>query len=544
MTVRFNPPPNWPAPPIGWAPPLGWRPDPAWGAPPAGWQVWVEVAAAALDLAATPVLRAAAGVEQPATAANGTGRDRQNPLGEVEIPLFGARGRARDLAAEVGQLKIEMGACQGENDRLRTEMARLGMLSAMELERRQVDLTSEIAEQTAALQRQSREHAVALDRQAQEAAEHRRHDITVAEAQKARLEERLHELQQLIVVTEETALLQEVGIYRYRHPLTDAVAYQARLAQVQDRIRTMTRRDGGAVLAATGWTVNGSRVQGQAMVRDFSKLMLRAYNAEADNLVRSLKPYKLDSAVDRLTKVAATIVRLGKTMDIRIADAYHQLRIQELELTADHQEQLAEQKERERVERDRLREERRVEQELERERLRLDKQRQHYENMLAALAAKGDRDGAVRYQEQLAEIEQKIQAVDYRAANVRAGYVYVISNVGAFGKQMVKVGMTRRLDPLDRVRELGDASVPFKFDVHALFFSEDAVGIEAKMHACLSERRVNRVNQRREFFYATPHEVKEHLLALTGDLLQYDEMPEALEYHQSLAQNETATAAV
>jgi Meiotically up-regulated gene 113 len=104
--------------------------------------------------------------------------------------------------------------------------------------------------------------------------------------------------------------------------------------------------------------------------------------------------------------------------------------------------------------------------------------------------------------------------------------------------------MTRRLDPLDRVRELGDASVPFKFDVHALFFSEDAVGIEAKMHACLSERRVNRVNQRREFFYATPHEVKEHLLALTGDLLQYDEMPEALEYHQSLAQNETATAAV
>src|SRR5664280_3084707 len=270
MTVRFNPPPNWPAPPIGWVPPLGWRPDPAWGAPPAGWQVWVEVAAAALDLAATPVQRAAAGVEQPATAANGTGRGRQNPLGEVEIPLFGARGRARDLAAEVGQLKIEMGACQGENDRLRTEMARLGMLSAMELERRQVDLTSEIAEQTAALQRQSREHAVALDRQAQEAAEHRRHDITVAEAQKARLEERLHELQQLIVVTEETALLQEVGIYRYRHPLTDAVAYQGRLAQVQDRIRTMARRDGGAVLAATGWTVNGSRVQGQAMVRDLS----------------------------------------------------------------------------------------------------------------------------------------------------------------------------------------------------------------------------------------------------------------------------------
>ncbi|MFD0782353.1 GIY-YIG nuclease family protein [Micromonospora azadirachtae] len=94
--------------------------------------------------------------------------------------------------------------------------------------------------------------------------------------------------------------------------------------------------------------------------------------------------------------------------------------------------------------------------------------------------------------------------------------------------------MTRRLDPLDRVKELSDASVPFNFDVHALFFSDDAVGIEAKMHARLADRRVNLINQRREFFYATPQEAKEHLLELTGSLLQYEEIPEALEYRQSL----------
>jgi hypothetical protein len=98
---------------------------------------------------------------------------------------------------------------------------------------------------------------------------------------------------------------------------------------------------------------------------------------------------------------------------------------------------------------------------------------------------------------------------------------------------MVKVGMTRRLDPLDRVRELGDASVPFRFDVHALFFSDDAVGIEAQMHERLADKRVNRVNLRREFFFATPMEAKEHLLALTGNLLEFTELPEALEYHQS-----------
>ena len=138
-----------------------------------------------------------------------------------------------------------------------------------------------------------------------------------------------------------------------------------------------------------------------------------------------------------------------------------------------------------------------------------------------------------RRRSDLDEIDRSIEEVDYRAANVRAGYVYVISNIGAFGDRVVKIGMTRRLDPLDRVRELGDASVPFGFDVHALFFSEDAVGIEAELHRRLADRRVNRVNRRREFFYATPAEVKQHLLELTGSLLEYEEVPEALEYRQS-----------
>ncbi|MFF0371652.1 GIY-YIG nuclease family protein [Micromonospora sp. NPDC005087] len=131
--------------------------------------------------------------------------------------------------------------------------------------------------------------------------------------------------------------------------------------------------------------------------------------------------------------------------------------------------------------------------------------------------------------------EAAAEAVDYRAANIRAGYVYVISNIGAFREHMVKIGMTRRLDPLDRVRELSDASVPFNFDVHALFFSDDAVGIETQMHTRLADRRVNLVNQRREFFRVTPKEAKTHLLDLAGNLLQYEEVPEALEYRQSIS---------
>ncbi|MEV6301113.1 DUF4041 domain-containing protein [Actinoplanes sp. NPDC051861] len=480
VSLRFQAPPNWPTPPVGWTPPTGWIPDPTWGPLPPGWQLWVEDTPAPLP-------------PQPAQTAPGP-----------EIPFFGARGRARELAAELSELRAEIDRLRADNGQLRAEMNRLGAFSVRELEDYRHRLNREITDR-----------------------------VTAAHAEQAALNAKLDELRREVVVTEETALLQEAGVYQYQHPLSDAVAYQSALAQLQEQIKAMAKVDGGAVKAASGWTVNGSSAQGRTMLRDYSKLMLRAYNAEADNLVRTLKPYKLEAAVDRLGRVAATIARLGKTMDIQITEEYHRLRVRELGLTADFQEKVAQERERDREEKARLREERRIQQEIEKERERLEKERQHYTNALAALQANGDVAGAAQLQERLAQIDTAIQDVDYRAANVRAGYVYVISNIGAFGENMVKVGMTRRLDPMDRVRELGDASVPFTFDVHALFFSDDAVGIEAQMHARLAARRVNLINQRREFFYASPAEVKQHLMELTGNLLQYEETPPALEYRQS-----------
>lgn len=435
-----------------------------------------------------------------------------------KVSLFGARGRARELAAEV--------------DRLRAEQQRLGLLSVVELERRRDGLRHELDALVEQLATERQQATAALAKQTKDA----REQLGVLQSEVAALSAQ-------VVVTEETTILQEVGVYEYRHPLSDAVAYQAELQALREQIKVMTRKDGGAVSATTNWTVDGSAPKGRAMVRDFSKLMLRAYNAEADNLVRSLKPYKVDTAVDRLTKVTTTIAKLGKTMDIRISGSYHALRVRELELTADYLEKLAQEKEREREERERLREERKAQQEMERERTRLDKERQHFMNALQSLEAKGDEEGAARLRAQLADVDRAIEEVDYRAANIRAGYVYVISNIGSLGEQIVKVGMTRRLDPQDRVRELGDASVPFRYDVHALFFSEDAVGIETSMHQRLADRRVNRVNLRREFFYATPHEVKEHLADLAGELLQFDELPEALEFRQSRAEAQALSTA-
>lgn len=336
-----------------------------------------------------------------------------------------------------------------------------------------------------------------------------------------------------IVTTDETALLQEVGIYSYRHQLHDAIAYRSRLDSLQAEIKNLARTN-QAVLAATDWTVNGSKREGQKMVRDFSKLMLRAYNAEADYAVRSMRPHRLNSLIDRLFKSRETIAKLGATMHIRISDTYHSARVRELELASDFLQKKEAEKEAQRELRAREKEEAAVQRELDREREKLRKEQGHYEAALERLRERGDFAAVSEMEAKLAEIEAALRDVETRAANIRTGYVYVISNVGAFGDRMVKIGLTRRLEPLERVQELSGAAVPFRFDVHALIFSKDAVGLEAQLHQTFASRRVNRVNGRKEFFYVTPGDVRDALQRYAGQhLVEFTEEPEALEWRAS-----------
>lgn len=330
----------------------------------------------------------------------------------------------------------------------------------------------------------------------------------------------------------EAAEVQEAGFYTFNHPLQDAVAYKDALTQTQAQMKQLIRAK-NAVEATTKWTVDGSATKGTAMVRDFSKLLLRAYNSEADALVRALRPHTLTSAKSRLDKAAKAIERLGKTMSIRISPAYHRLRFRELELTADYLVKKQQEKEAERDRRAQLRDEAKARAEMEAALVKLRKEQQHYQQLIQRLDSSDERGLAVAL-EKLAEIGQSIEGVEARAANTRAGHVYVISNIGAFGPDMVKIGMTRRLEPMDRVIELGDASVPFRFDVHALVFHEDAVALETHLHQALAHRKVNQINTRREFFYATPSEVRGLLEKYAGSfLLEYKEHPDALEWHAS-----------
>jgi hypothetical protein len=409
--------------------------------------------------------------------------------------------------------KDRVGELERELAEARAQIERLGLLETVQLQEYKTALDANIAET-----RSYYDNLVAAKAQELESAT-----------------KTLETLNAQVVVTEDVAILQEVGVYEYQHPLDDAAAYQEQLEQIKANIKAMNRKDGGAVTGATTWTVNGSPAEGARMVRDFSKLMLRAFNAEADNLVRGLKPYKVDASVDRLRKVAATIEKLGKTMSIQISHTYLTLRENELRWTGDFRAKQAEEKEREKEERARLREEKKVEQELAKEKEKLEKERQHYINTLAKLEESGDLEAAARIRADLEIVDQKVADVDYRAANHRAGYVYIISNIGSFGEDLIKVGLTRRLEPRDRIRELSDASVPFNFDTHAIHFSDDAVTVESEMHRRLSDRRVNQINLRREFFRATPSEAKTLLSELAGEILEFEEIPEAAEFRQSQA---------
>lgn len=332
------------------------------------------------------------------------------------------------------------------------------------------------------------------------------------------------------VVLDDELVLQDVGIYRYRHPLESAIAYRARLDEITARIAEIVKA-GSAIEVSDMFTFDGSLAKGRAMSRDLSKLMLRAYNAEAENIVRSMRAGNVRTAVSRLEASRTSIAKLGAMMQMRVSEVFHALRVEEIELTADYQMKKEQEREEAREAREQLREQRKVEMELAEAREKLEKERSHLLGVINKLASKGEADEAL--QSKLAEVDAAIAQNDYRAANIRAGYVYVISNRGAFGANVVKIGLTRRLEPLDRIQELGDASVPFRFDVHALYFSEDAVTLEGELHAHFASRRLNWANNRKEFFFASPAEVREVLAAKLGNLLEFQEHAESLEYLQS-----------
>jgi len=349
----------------------------------------------------------------------------------------------------------------------------------------------------------------------------------------------LSNLKASLIETEEIAMLQEVGIYQYSTVLESSVVYAEKIKEIEVEIKKRNLADGGAIEAANEWIVNGSASEGRKVIKEFSKLMLRAYNGEVDDAIRTLKPYKMQAAIDRVDKVEKSIEKLGKTMSITINDTYHQLRISEIKLTADYLEKKEEEKEKQKEEKLRLKEEEKAQKEFEREKEKLNKELMHHQSILVKANESGNTKVIEEENQKIAEIQSGIDGVEERSANIRTGYVYVISNIGSFGEEIMKIGLTRRLDPEERIQELSDASVPFKFDIHALIFHTDAVSLEKQLHQELEKLRVNKVNLRKEFFKVTPSIVKELLTKLsTENILTFNEKAEAPEWRISNKQSD------
>ena len=327
--------------------------------------------------------------------------------------------------------------------------------------------------------------------------------------------------------------IDSAGDFDRVHPAQDAIALSGELRDLRAEIKAAVK-DGAAVkIAGEADSRSLTVAQRRRAATRLATLALRAFSAEADAVIASATSGNEDTSALKIARSADAIGKLLDTFGGEISTSYVELKVRELRLAVRHAKAKAFERELEKERRAEMREQAKAERELEAERDRLRKELAHYENIRQSMQAQGDDEGIARMEAKLTEIQEGIEDVDQRAANIRAGYVYVISNVGAFGARMIKIGLTRRLDPMDRVRELGDASVPFGFDVHALFFADDAVSVEAELHQRFAARRVNRVNLRREFFYATPTEVREHLSAVAGDLIEFRDEPEASQFRES-----------
>ncbi|WP_052504815.1 DUF4041 domain-containing protein [Enteractinococcus helveticum] len=432
-----------------------------------------------------------------------------------------AQERLSSISDELDQTSAILAAIRSENDDLRDAFTRIDGMDILQREDEARRLDEKITEQKA-------EFENILANQTSE--------LEALEELKETEKNKISELKTKVVDLEEMFNLNDYGLYNFENPANDSVRYSEQLQKVKVDIKRMVKNK-TATSASTTWTVNNSAAQGRKMVNDMSKLLLRAFNAEAENSIKTVRAGHLTTALKRLDRSAQAVARLGKMMDLRITSAYVRLREEELRLTHAHLEAKKAAKELEREERAREREERRAQREFEAAKAKQIKEVEHYRTVLETLQSSGDEVAIASASANLTAAEEKLADVESTMANTRAGYVYVISNRGAFGQGIVKIGMTRRLDPMDRVRELGDASVPFYFDAHTMIFAKDAVGLERALHKHFAEVRVNLVNLRREYFYSTPAEVKAALMELYQDyeaqLLEFHETADAPEYEAS-----------
>ena len=334
------------------------------------------------------------------------------------------------------------------------------------------------------------------------------------------------------------------GHYTPHYDFVDAVSYKNKLTEIRNKQKRLIKNK-QAILCDTEWSVLGSKEKGRIMTNRTIKLGLNAFNVQSDNTILKVTFSNITNSEERLKRIKDNINKLLQPNHCYITNDFFQLKIQELYLAYEYAEKIQQEKEEQRHIKQHMREEAKALREMEKAEAEAKK-----EEEIAAKAlekARKEVEGAASdqqlvYEAQLRELEEKLKEAQEKkkrvismAQQTRKGHIYVISNIGSFGDSVYKIGMTRRLEPMDRVKELGDSSVPFEFDVHAMICAEDAPDLEKKLHQSFHNLRVNRINNRKEFFKLNLNEIENKCRELGVENVRFTKLAEAKEYRETLS---------
>ena len=287
----------------------------------------------------------------------------------------------------------------------------------------------------------------------------------------------------------------------------------------------------------TTWTVGNSVSKGETMMKDTSKMTIRCFNAECNAIIEHMNRTTLDKVNEKIKKSFNQINKLQKTRNMSMDEKYLELKLEQAKLVYEQQLKNKEERELEAQRRAELREQEKLEKEIQKEKDKALKEKQQYLKEMARLAKQKEQTQELL--DRIAELEAQVNSIDETIDNLdergsvqcKAGWVYVISQPGS---EDVKIGTTRRLDPHERIKELGSASVPFKFNTHAVLFAEDAFALENKLHKYFNNKRVNKANVRKEFFHVDVKEVAEYVHTNIDAHVEFDFNPINEEYEISI----------
>ena len=346
-----------------------------------------------------------------------------------------------------------------------------------------------------------------------------------------------------LAIIEEKLETASYGLYSPHFGFDTSEDYKQAITETRNAQKEMIK-SGEAIVCDRVWEVGGSKAEGKKMMTRQKKLMMRAFNNECDSAIGKARWNNISMLEKRVDKAFEAINKLGEVQQIEISEDYLSLKQDELHLAFENEEKKQEEKEEQRRIKEEMREEEKARREIEAQIQKSEKEERQYQQALEKArdevkSAQGEK--ATRLEEQIRRLQEKLDEAESnkeraksQAQLTKSGHVYVISNIGSFGKNVYKIGMTRRLEPLDRVKELGDASVPFPFDVHAIIYTEDAPAMENQLHRAFNENRMNLVNNRKEFFNVPISHIEKEVKQLHGEF-KFTILAEAKEYRETVS---------